>query len=211
MAVWGHLLGLCAAHQEMELIYLSFESRLAERLHLVTTRQQSWHCWATTLCLPGLHRLNVESKSTTVKWKSLSQPPWGQESHQQGNTHGECWKAPQEPSCWLLLPGVSYSCPPTTIRDSLGSVQGRWPAVVLSSLKIAALHTVVWIQETPHAYMHINVLYHVIQQAQVGTGKGWRDHAVLFSSVYPAVGIEGTKQEMPWWFGILCLGLMQPV
>lgn len=24
MAVWGHLLALCAAHQEMELIYLFF-------------------------------------------------------------------------------------------------------------------------------------------------------------------------------------------
>lgn len=44
MAVWGHLLGLCAAHQELELIYLSFESRLAQRLLLVTTRWQNWHC-----------------------------------------------------------------------------------------------------------------------------------------------------------------------
>lgn len=56
-------------------------------------------------------------------------------------------------------------------------------------------------------YMHINELYHVMHQAQVGTRKGGRDHVCLFCSVYQAVGVEGTKQEMPWWFGMLCLGL----
>lgn len=52
--------------------------------------------------------------------------------------------------------------------------------------------------------MHINVL-------RLALGKDEGIMLCLFSSVYPAVGVKGTKQEMPWWFGILCLGLMQPV